>query len=161
MPFAESSSLYVASTLAAQRDFNPKPHNRVVAAGRRAALAGDVSRLIELDLEFHTGLYNAVGNRVLSDVMRDQWTHLRRVMVVAVAVRREPQLIWSEHATIVEAIMARDPAAAGHAAVAHTRAACQTLLENLSGATDAVRRIERGSRLHGARRSLAAAYRPA
>ena len=62
---------YVASTLAAQRDFNPKRHNRVVGAGRRAALAGDVSRLIELDLEFHTGLYKRRRQPCL--VRRDAW----------------------------------------------------------------------------------------
>jgi len=38
----------------------------LIVAGRAATVNGDFARLIELDLRFHTHLYDAVGNRILS-----------------------------------------------------------------------------------------------
>jgi DNA-binding GntR family transcriptional regulator len=129
--FRDLIDSYVASTLASREDFDVRPHRRILEAGRRAADRGDVSGLIELDLEFHTSLYDAVQNRVLSEVMRGQWTHVRRVMVAVVVIRGFPHQVWTEHAAIIDAIADRDPEEAGRRAVAHTRAACDVLIANL------------------------------
>lgn len=129
--FRDLIDSYVASTLASRDDFDLAPHRRIIEAGRRAADAADVAGLIELDLEFHTSLYDAVQNRVLSEVMRGQWTHIRRVMVAVVVIRGFPHQVWTEHAAILDAIADRDPQEASRRAIAHTRAACGVLIANL------------------------------
>ena len=95
---------FVAATLAARSDFAFADSRAVVAAGYEAASSANLRRLTELDLQFHTGLYDAIGNRVLSEVMREQWVHFRRVMAATLAIGGYPQQVWDEHAAILSAI---------------------------------------------------------
>lgn len=122
---------FVAETLAARADFDPRQSRELVVAGRAAASAGDLARLIELDLRFHAGLYDAVGNRVLSDVMRGQLAHIRRVMGATLTIAGYPRHVWDEHAAILDAIESHDAERAGTLALAHTTAASKTLVERL------------------------------
>lgn len=124
----------VAATLASRTDFQPIAIKKTMAAGRAAVEKHDTSRLIELDLEFHTGLYEAIGNRVLSEVMRGQWTHIRRVMAGTLTISGYPQQVWSEHGAILEAIESHNVNLAGMRAAAHTEAASTRLIQNLTEA---------------------------
>lgn len=152
--FRDLIDSYVASTLASRSDFDLTPHRQIIEAGHSAADSGDVARLIELDLEFHTALYDAVENRVLSEVMRGQWTHVRRVMVAVVVVRGFPHQVWREHAAILDAIADRDPEEASRRAIAHTRAACGVLMAKLFPEDEPARAAEpRGKARPGRPRS--------
>jgi len=122
----------VAIVLAERRDFAPKQSREVVAAGRTAASTGDLTRLIELDLRFHTGLYDAIGNRVLSEVMGGQWTHIRRIMAATLTITGYPEKVWDEHLAILDAIESHDATRAGALAAAHTQAACSVLVASLA-----------------------------
>src|SRR3989442_3326469 len=68
---------HVAALLAGQDDFDPAPHRAVVAAGLQAASQQDINPLIEPGLAVHTGLYDAVRERVVSRVMHGLWKDLR------------------------------------------------------------------------------------
>lgn len=114
---------FVAATLAQRNDFAPEQSRAIVKAGYQAASGANLRRLTELDLQFHTGLYDAVGNQVLSDVMREQWVHFRRVMAATLAISGYPQQVWDEHTAILEAIESHDPERAGTLAAEHTHAA--------------------------------------
>ena len=122
---------YVAAELAARTDFVAAQSRGVVVAGRKAASAGDLRRLIELDLRFHTGLYDAAGTRVLSDVMRGQWAHIRRIMAATLTITGYPRQVWDEHAAILDAIESHDAGRAGALAAAHTKAASGVLIDSL------------------------------
>jgi len=119
---------HVAALLAGQDDFDPAPHRAVVAAGLQAASKQDINRLIELDLAFHTGLYEAVGNRVLSQVMHGMWTHVRRLMAATLTLTGHASEIWGEHGAILDAIASHEPDRAGMLAASHTSAASERLL---------------------------------
>ncbi len=121
---------HVAETLAGQQSFDTSRLRAVTVAGRDAASNGDLVRLIELDLKFHTQMYEAIGNRVLFDVMKGQWAHIRRVMAVTLTVSGYRERVWDEHADIVAAIEAHDMIRAGAAAEAHTHAASLVVLKN-------------------------------
>jgi DNA-binding GntR family transcriptional regulator len=125
---------FVASHLAGRSDFDMAPLRAVMVAGFAAASAGDVAQLIELDLRFHTGLYDAVGNQVLSEVMHGQWTHIRRVMGATLSMAGYPPQVWDEHSAILEAIAAHDVDLAVTLASRHTAAACTALLKTLNDA---------------------------
>lgn len=124
----------VAATLAARRDFQPIAIKKTMAAGRAAVAKHDTARLIELDLEFHTGLYEAIGNRVLSEVMKGQWTHIRRVMAGTLTIAGYPQQVWDEHGAILDAIESHNVNLAGMRAAAHTESASTRLVQNLTEA---------------------------
>jgi DNA-binding GntR family transcriptional regulator len=128
---------FVASHLAMRLDFDPAPLRVITAEGYEAAPVGDVSQLIEIDLRFHTGLYDAVENQVLSDVMRGQWTHIRRVMGATLSLTGYRAQVWDEHAAILEAIAAHNVELAGTLASNHTTAACTALLRTLAEQTAA------------------------
>lgn len=121
----------VAECLARRTGLEWGPVEALVAAGREGACSPDVSAQINLDLRFHTALYDALGNRILSDVMRSQWMNMRRVMAATVTIAGYSRQIWDEHTAILEAIIAQEPDRAGALAAAHTIAASHRLLERL------------------------------
>lgn len=147
---------HVAETLASRPDFDSSSLRQVLESGRKAIASGDVNRAIELDLRFHTMLYDSVGNQVLSSVMHSQWAHIRRVMAVTLTLPRLRERVWDEHASILDAIDAHDSKRAAAEAEAHMKAASSTLLEQMGTAlgtevseptspkTPAARKSERG-----------------
>ena len=92
----------------------------------------DLDRLIDLDLQFHTRLYEMVGNRVLTNVMESHWTHTRRVMAATLKEAGYPQTAWDEHSAILDAIEAHDVNAAGKRAEGHMSAASIRMSETFA-----------------------------
>jgi len=121
----------VAATLAARSDLKTEKIHKVVEAGRAATRKKNVLRLVDLDLEFHSLLYEATGNAVLTDVMRGQWTHIRRVMSGTLAMAGYPQQVWDEHGSILQAIEEHDPKLAATRSLEHTTSASGRLIKCL------------------------------
>ncbi|MEZ5174967.1 MAG: GntR family transcriptional regulator [Acidimicrobiia bacterium] len=90
----------------------------------------DLAELADLNLRFHTLITRAGGNRQLLDTM----TPLRdRIQWIQTAVnRRRPELSWSEHRSIREAIGSGDGDRAESLARAHIEAARITYLAQRS-----------------------------
>lgn len=130
--FREGVERHVAETLARRDDVAWATIRDIVAAGRSAISSDDVSisTAIDLDLRFHTALYEAVGNRILCDVMRGQWINMRRVIAATLTLEGYARQIWDEHAAILDAIMSHDAARAGALSAAHTRTASARLIAN-------------------------------
>ena len=122
---------YAAATLATRATFDAAPFWDTVSAGEKAVKSGDLGRIIELDLAFHMGLYDALGNQPLRNIMAAQWWHFRRAMAATLSISGYRQRVWSEHAAILRAIAAGRPARAQALSIAHTRAARAVLLGKL------------------------------
>jgi DNA-binding GntR family transcriptional regulator len=122
---------YAAARLATRASFDPAPFWHIVAAGEKAVKSGDLGRIIELDLAFHMGLYDALGNQPLRNIMAAQWWHFRRAMAATLGTSGYRKRVWSEHAAILRAIAAGRPAQAQALSIAHTRAARAVLLGKL------------------------------
>jgi DNA-binding GntR family transcriptional regulator len=122
---------HVARALAERGNFEGSVLHEVIGAGRQATAKGDLQRLIELDLKFHTHLYEAFGNRVLLDVMRGHWTHIRRLMAMTLTLAEYRRRVWEEHAGILKAIEVGDVEGAGELAESHTTGAAITVIEHL------------------------------
>ena len=105
-----------------------KPFRILLGRGRAAVRQRDLPALIDLDVSFHTSLYEAAGNRVIVDVLRGQWSHIRRVMAMALEQAAYRKKIWDEHEVIVQAIQARRASSASVAAGRHIRAAREMVL---------------------------------
>jgi len=118
--FREVIEAYAAG-MAARSDFDPKPLREVIVQGRKAVKSGTVGELIELDLRFHNHLYRASANRVVMEVMRAQWSHIRRAMTVTLTAREYRDRAWNEHEAILDAIVARQALQASNLASAHAR----------------------------------------
>lgn len=120
----------VAATVA-QKRFNSKPVRELIASGREVAAGADIMQMIDLDLRFHTMLYDAFGNRVLSDVMVGLWDHVRRVIHAAVVIDGYRNEIWNEHEAIIDAIDDRDPDRAAALSRGHIGSSSRIALRNL------------------------------
>lgn len=134
--FREAVERHVAEVAARRTDMSWSAVHEIVKTGLAATQAASpaVALLIDLDLRFHTALYEAAGNRILCDVMRSQWGNMQRVMAATLTVAGYPAQIWDEHAGILDAIMLHDAARAGAFAAAHTRSASLLLVERYSRA---------------------------
>lgn len=122
----------VAELLASRQGVELTSLREIVRMGVDAAKTWDVDRLMDLDLRFHTRLYEMVNNRILIDVMSSHWTHTRRVMAATLKLTGYPQTAWDEHAAIVDAIAARDAQLAGHRAAAHIAAASVRMVDTFT-----------------------------
>jgi DNA-binding GntR family transcriptional regulator len=122
---------HVAAALAERTDFDASYLHEVITLGRDALAKGNLQGLIDLDLRFHTHLYEKFRNRMLLDVMRGQWTHMRRVMAVTLTLDGYRNRVWDEHAGILEAIETHSREEAGARAEAHTTAALAAVMKNL------------------------------
>lgn len=125
---------HVADMLAARGSFDPGPFREIVAEGRSAATAMNLSRLIDLDSRFHMGLYEAAGNRVQVEVMHAQWAHIRRAMAITLTTSGYPWQVWDEHVAIIDAITRREAGKARELARTHTQNARMVLIEHLGAA---------------------------
>ncbi len=134
--FREAVEGLVAASLAKRSDLDLDHLEGLIARGRAAVREGDLPRLIDLDMAFHAGLYEAAGNQVIVEVMRTQWSHIRRVMAMVLKEASYRRQVWDEHAAIVRTIRAGRPGAARAAAGHHTRAARQMLLAGLDASEE-------------------------
>jgi DNA-binding GntR family transcriptional regulator len=118
--FREVIEAYTAER-AAETAFDPKSLREIIVLGRKAVQAGAVDKLIELDLRFHNQLYQASANRVVMEVMRTQWAHIRRAMMITLSMNEYRAKAWDEHEAILDAVVARQPSRASNLAAAHAR----------------------------------------
>jgi DNA-binding GntR family transcriptional regulator len=133
--FREAVDTAVVAMLARARRFDMTSYQELIARGRKAVRDGDLPALIDLDTRFHTSLYEAAGNHVIVDVMRGQWSHIRRVMAMVLEQGAYRQKVWDEHEAILQAIRARRVSAATAAAGRHVRDARKMLLSLFDAAS--------------------------
>jgi DNA-binding GntR family transcriptional regulator len=88
-------------------------------AGRAIDGKTPLSKLIALDVDFHTAIYRLAGNLVIEEMIAPQWPHMRRSMATALAELDYRATAWSEHETIAAAIFAGDSVTAEKAAQMH------------------------------------------
>lgn len=102
-----------------------------------AALDSDtpIGEMIAADVAFHAFVHRLSGNDAIVETVAEEWPHFMRSMGVALVESDVRQRVWSEHAEILDRILAGEPAAAAEAARLHTeRAGEETAarLENVS-----------------------------
>lgn len=133
--FREVVETYVAAKVAEQGNLDGSAIREIIAQGRKALRAGSRDRLIESDLAFHSELYRSSGNPVLIEVMRTQWSHISRAMLMTLTVTAYQKQVWDEHEAIVEAIAMRDVGRARDLSSEHIRGAQALLRANLDQVT--------------------------
>jgi DNA-binding GntR family transcriptional regulator len=102
----------------------------LIAAGRAAAEAGDVGRMIAADIGFHRFVYELSGNPLIAEAAALHWQHIRRVMG-GVLQSDSGTRIWDEHAAILDAIVGGNGDQAERRARAHADAASDMLANQL------------------------------
>ncbi len=132
----------LAARLAAER--HPERAARqgpaLIEAGRKAAAAGSVARMIAADLRFHEFIYELSGNPLIGPAMAAHWTHAQRVMGEVLRRDETPRDIWDQHAAMLDAIAAGAGTRAENLARQHISQAAGFMVTRLRGqAADADR----------------------
>ncbi|WGR95160.1 GntR family transcriptional regulator [Bradyrhizobium sp. ISRA443] len=97
------------------------------------AIDGDtpLSRLIALDVDFHSAIYRLAGNSAIEEMIAPQWPHMRRSMATVLAELDYRDSAWAEHEAIAAQIFSGNAAAAEAAALAHAQTAGRMTEEKL------------------------------
>jgi GntR family transcriptional repressor for pyruvate dehydrogenase complex len=95
-------------------------------AGMRAA-GPDIDAFVAADVAFHLTVAEAAGNMVLSDVLRNIQSLLRVWVTRVIHAAGDSGPSYREHIPVYEAIVNRDPIAAGAAMRAHLDEAARRL----------------------------------
>lgn len=129
----------LASRLAAERVAAGEASPREIEALRSALAAGralpeeaSMHDWIAVDVAFHTAVYEASGNKAISETVAEQWPHFKRCMGAVLLHRDRRNVVWGEHDAIAERILAADPEGAAAAAIRHSENAANTLYVRLS-----------------------------
>lgn len=99
----------------------------VIKLGKSAVKSGDVGEQVRQDAAFHGLIYACSGNPLLARTAEPQRRFLQRAMAEVLRRASPPREIWQQHAAILAAILAGNPARAEALAVEHDLAAAKSL----------------------------------
>ncbi len=106
-------------------------------AGRAESPKAPLSRLIALDVEFHSAIHALSGNPAIEEMIAPQWPHMRRAMATVLAELDYRDSAWTEHETIGTHVLSGNAGAAEAAALAHALRAGQMIEERLKASDKA------------------------
>src|SRR5829696_7578103 len=92
------------------------PGERIIREGRAAVAEGDLAAIASVDFAFHDFLYALAGNRLIAQTARMNWHHVRRSIMLLAGEPTKLGPFWDEHDQILQAVVARDAAAAAQLA---------------------------------------------
>lgn len=115
-----------AQLAAARRDEPDLVALREALQGMQAA-EGDIETFVSYDVAFHLRVAEAAGNTVLSAVLINIQSLLRVWITRVISDAGQSTPSYLEHVPVYDAIVNRDPAAAGAAMQAHLDAAARRL----------------------------------
>jgi DNA-binding GntR family transcriptional regulator len=138
----------VASRLAAENGSRQAAEEgpAVIEACRRAVESGSIRRMIDTDTLFHTFVAEISGNPIIVDMMVPHYSNMERVMAEVLRDDTEmPEIIWTEHSLILDAIIQGKGERAEQLARQHVETAAVRILASLEKKMkrDAVKALER------------------
>lgn len=125
----------LAARLAAARTADlvtlPQRLDGLLANGNAAVAKGQIDRLVETDVAFHTAVYELSQNSEIAATAESAWPHMVRSMRVVLTDSAYRKRAWTEHEAIAAAIVAGDVDRAGTLAVNHAEAAGEATYHRL------------------------------
>ena len=111
----------------------PEDHRALRGILDRSRTAATVDEFVALDIEFHLRVVEAVGNPVLTMLLRVLSTRTQRVRIVrGTQIEQTLESVHQEHEDILRALVARDALLAASAAAVHVAAVERWLEANMS-----------------------------
>lgn len=100
----------------------------IIEKGRQYCRSGSIMEMIHTDMDFHRFIYKFSGNPAIERTVSPHWYHLLRIMGLVLQRNPPRQVIWDEHAAILEAIGNNDADGAEHLARQHGEKAAADLV---------------------------------
>jgi DNA-binding GntR family transcriptional regulator len=129
----------------------------LIQKGWGAVASGSVAALIAADLSFHGIVHQLSRNPLIAPMMEAQWTYTQRVMGEVLIRDETPREIWSEHESMLDAVMAGDGDAAERLARQHIERGRghrrRRPARRITGPARGSRRVPEGGTLNSSMRS--------
>ncbi|ETX05465.1 MAG: GntR family transcriptional regulator [Candidatus Entotheonella gemina] len=103
----------------------------LIRAGRQALRNDSISEMIAADIAFHGFIYSLSENPLVAPTMETHWTYTHRVMGEVLMRDEQPQAIWNQHESMLEAIASGDAQQAEDLARQHISQAANLMVERL------------------------------
>lgn len=121
----------VAEKVIASTDFAEVLRKRgtaILEEGERARASGSAAEAVAHDVKFHSLIYDLSGNPFLADTAKPHWNYLRRVMIAVLLHAERGEIVWQQHRTILETLLAGNTAEARKIVADHVLGAQDALL---------------------------------
>lgn len=79
-----------------------------LASATAATRRGNLTKLIELDCDFHASIARSTGNAHLVASLGGYWSQIKRAMHVFFTIERYGTAVWADHLALVRAIAVGD-----------------------------------------------------
>lgn len=103
--------------------------------GTNAQLQQDAAAAVALDMKFHSLIYECSGNPLIAVAAEPHWNFLRRVMISVLLHAGRGAVVWQEHESILEKLLAGRADIAEDEVASHIVGAQQALLFAMEGST--------------------------
>jgi DNA-binding GntR family transcriptional regulator len=103
----------------------------LIQRGRDALDRPSVTALIAADIGFHSLVHELSGNPLIASTMEAPWIYTQRVMGAVLIRDGSPDVIWAQHAALLDAVMAADGDAAERLAREHITGAAEFVISRL------------------------------
>lgn len=104
----------------------------ILAQMYTAAEADDITRMSDLDIQFHTLIFRSAHHTMLLQLWKSLEMGVRRCLVLRHRIYQSPRDVIGTHPDILAAIEAHDGEQAGHIIEAHIREAGELLYQSWS-----------------------------
>lgn len=109
-----------------------KMGQKLIAEGRNVHHQHAAAEAVALDMKFHSLIYECSGNPFIAPAAELHWNFLRRVMISVLLHAGRGEIVWQEHAHILDLLLAGDVHNAEVAVESHIVGAQQALNHALS-----------------------------
>lgn len=104
-----------------------------IRTGRKALRNESIGEMIAADMAFHGFIYSLSENPLVAPAMETHWTYTHRVMGEVLMHDEQPQAIWDQHESMLEAIASGDEQRAEDLARQHISQAANLMIQRLCG----------------------------
>lgn len=103
----------------------------LIEKGRAAVDSGTIPELIAVDHEFHGFIHGLAKNTLIGPLMQAQWTCTQRVMGEALLHAGTVRDVWTQHETMLDAVIEGDGDQAEQLARRHIAEAAAVVIDRL------------------------------
>lgn len=104
----------------------------ILSEGEAARNRSNAPDAVGHDVQFHSFIYEMSGNPFIADTVAAHWNYLRRVMVAVMLHAERGEIVWRQHAEILDALLAGDISVSERVAAEHVLGAQEALLRALA-----------------------------
>ncbi len=104
----------------------------LINQGRKAVKSKKMAAMVDADIAFHSAIYQAAGNDLITASAKQHWQHIRRAMGAVLQSNGMRASVWDEHEAIAAAINNAEAKRAEQLMRVHSESAGEHMVHELT-----------------------------